>query len=112
MAKRENKAWYFWCNSDERKWYVLAFVNGRGSCSLRRWEAKSGESLPKQVVKGSDWQDEFAEYLYGTSFRVHLRRKPNLEKNCKSRLPPEILSEIKEQVTELHISLSLILLDC
>jgi len=110
--KRENKTWYYWQNPNDKKWYILAFVNGQGSCSLRRWEAKTGDSLPKQVIKGGDWQDKFAEYLYGTSFRIHLSHQPNLEKDCKSRLPHEVLLEIKEQITQLHISLSLILLDC
>jgi len=117
MTKRENKAWYYWWNPNDKKWYILAFVNGQGkgkrSCSLRRWEAKSGDFVNKQVIKGGHWQDKFGDYLHGTSFYLHLRRtRPNLKKDCIRTLPQDVLSEIREQVTELHISLSLILLDC
>jgi len=111
MTKRENKAWYYWWNPDDKKWYILAFVNGQGSCSLRRWEAKTGAFLDKHYDSG-DWQDKFADYLHGSSFRLRLRKRPNLEKDCKPILPPDVLSEIRQQVTELHISLSLTLLDC
>jgi hypothetical protein len=115
MTKRENKAWYYWWNPGDKKWYILAFVNGQGkgkrSCSLRGWEAKSGDVWNNPVIKAGHWQDEFAEYLHGTSFYLHLRSRPNLKKDCMGRLPEHVLSEIREQVTKLCISLSLTLLD-
>jgi hypothetical protein len=116
MTKTENRAWYYWWNPNDEKWYILAFVNGqgkgKGSCSLRRWEAKSGDFLDKEVIKDGHWQDKFAGYLHGTSFHVHLRRsRINLKKDCIGRLPQDVLSEIREEVTQLHISLSLTLLD-
>ena len=111
MIKRESKAWYYWRNPDDKKWYILAFVNAQRSCSLRRWEAKKGDFLDKQY-QGDDWQDVFIEYLHATSFRLHLSHQPNLEKDCKPTLPIWVLSEIRDQVTRLNISLSLTLLGC
>jgi len=115
MTKTENRAWYYWWNPNDEKWYILAFVNGqgkgKGSCSLRRWEAKSGDFVNKEVIKGGQWQHKFGDYLHGTSFFLHLRSRHNL-KDCIGTLPQDILSEIREQITKLHISLSLILLDC
>lgn len=111
MAKK-NKAWYYWWNPNDNKWYILAFVNAQGSCSLRKWEAKSGAFLGKESQKDGDWQDKFAEYVHGTSLALSLRRRPNLKKDCKPKLPVWVLSEIRDEVTKLIISLSLILLDC
>ena len=110
MNKRENKSWYYWWNPDDKKWYILAFVNAQGSCSLRKWEAKSGSFLEKKYKSGN-WQNEFAEYVQGTSLVLSLRSRVNLEKDCQIKLPNNVLSEIREQITKLCISLSLNLLE-
>jgi len=89
------KAWYYWEDEDNRG-YVLAFVNGKGSCSLRRFDAESGEKLERLYRKGN-FQVQFAEYIKAT-YRLHLSHQPNLERDCKRRLPMWVLSELRPQI--------------
>lgn len=89
------KSWYFWRGKNGRG-YFLAFVNARGSCSMRRFARDSGAFLGREYKSG-DYQESFSEYLKSGS-PLHVSRQPNLERHCKERLPDSVLSELRGQV--------------
>jgi hypothetical protein len=88
------KGWYYWEGKNGRG-YFLAFVNAKGSCSMRRFEADGGAFLGKEYKSG-DFQDTFADYLK-SAVPLYVSRQPNLERDCKNRLPSFILSELRQQ---------------
>ena len=103
MNNNKKKAWYYWRNKKDNKWYILALVNGKGACSLRQWNAQTG--LFKEVLyEKGDFQDKFAEYLKPPSIHLELSRQPNLIKECGKKLPEWVLKEIKNQVSHLDVS--------
>jgi hypothetical protein len=113
MNERQNKCWRYSRNPDDKNdknWYILAFVNGKGSCSLTRFEAANGKHLG-MVCKKGNFQDNFPDYLNPTSFPLRLRQQPNLVKARKEGLPIHALFEIKKQVIELATSSLLGILD-
>jgi hypothetical protein len=92
---KTEKSWHFWRGSDKRG-YFLAFVNAKGSCSMRRFESDQGTFLGREYKSG-DYQSQFSEYLKSGS-PLHLSRQPNLERDCKLRLPNFVLSQLQSQV--------------
>lgn len=115
MSKKENKCWRYSRNPDDKNdkdWYIFAFVNAVGACSLTRFKAYDGKCMDKSPNKTGDFQDNFPEYLNPTSFPLRLSQQPNLVKARKEGLPDWALSEIKKQVIELTTSSLLALLDC
>ncbi len=88
------KGWYFW-EGRNGCGYFLAFVNAKGSCSMRRFEADGGTFLGKEYKSG-DFQDSFSDYLK-SAVPLYVSRQPNLERDCKNRLPSFILSELRQQ---------------
>jgi len=91
------KGWHFWKANNVRE-YFLAFVNAKGSCSIRVFEAKDGV-FQKKEYKSGDFQDAFSEYVK-PSAALFVTRQPNLERDCRNRLPSAILAELKQQVQE------------
>jgi hypothetical protein len=105
MNERRDKCWTYSRNPDDKNdqnWYILAFVNGKGACSLRRFEAVSGKHLETLYEKGN-FQDKFAAWLNPISFPLRIDGI-NLEKACKEGLPAWAVSEIKKQINGLIIS--------
>jgi hypothetical protein len=90
VPSKVEKEWHYWEGKHGRG-YFLAFVNARGSCSMRRFDAEDGASFGKEYKSG-DYQNGFADYLK-CSVPLHVGRQPNLERDCKSRLPLSTLSE-------------------
>lgn len=89
------KAWFFKRGPDHRA-LILAFVNQKGSCSVRSFDADSGTFLGKEYAPGN-YQDRYRELLTSaTSLQVEYQ--PNLELHCKTRLPEDILSSLKLQI--------------
>ena len=114
MSERQNKCWRYSKNpndKNDKKWYVLAFVNGKGACSLTRFEAADGKHLETLYEKGA-FQDNFAEWLNPVSFLLRFSHPINLVKARKEGLSAWALSEIKKQVIELTTSSLLALLGC
>lgn len=65
MSHKESKCWRYSRNPGDKNdedWYIFAFVNRTGSCSMRRFEAVNGKHLKTVPAKG-DFQDNFPEYL-------------------------------------------------
>jgi hypothetical protein len=92
---KTEKGWYYWKGKNGRG-YFLAFVNAKGSCSMRRFEADGGAFLGREYKSG-DYQEKFGEYLLAAT-DLYVSRQPNLERECKVRLPELVLSELQRQV--------------
>jgi hypothetical protein len=111
MNSKKKKAWYYWRNPNDKKWYILAFVNAKKRCRLRCYEPINGNRDKDAPIRDGDFQEAFSEYFDSTHFLINLSRQPNLEKEAKISLPPWVLLEVRKQVKEMLISL-LISLDC
>jgi len=94
-TSKTEKGWFYWKGKNDRG-YFLAFVNAKGSCSMRRFGADDGAFLGREYKPG-DYQANFSEYLK-SAVAVYLTRQPSLERECKTRLPPWALSELRQQV--------------
>jgi endonuclease NucS-like protein len=92
---KTEKGWFYW-KSHTGGDHFLALVNAKGSCSMRRFEAEGGRFLGREYKSG-DYQVSFSEYLK-TALALHITRQPNLERDCKDRLPTSVLSELQQQV--------------
>ena len=89
------KGWFYWRGKNERG-YFLAFVNAKGSCSLRRFELETGAFLGLEYKSG-DYQENFTEYLK-SALALVVSPQPNLERDCKVRLPAFVLAELRQQL--------------
>ena len=74
--------------------YVLAFVNAKGNCSVRTFDA-DGFFLTREYGSG-DYQIAFRD-RYTQAKLLTLTHQPNLERHCRVRLPDWVLSEIHQQ---------------
>jgi len=63
---------------------------------MRRFEADTGAFLGREYKSG-DYQASFLEYLK-SAVAFYVSRQPNLERDCKTRLPAFVLSELRQQV--------------
>jgi hypothetical protein len=93
---RKKKGWFF-SRSGNRP-AVLAFVNAKGSCSVRSYDVQTGIFLGKTYRHG-DYQDSFSDLVRGAT-EVTINSQPNLERDCKERLPDRVLSYLKNQISE------------
>jgi hypothetical protein len=93
----QKKGWYYVKDTDGRS-YFLAMVNMKGSCSMRTFDPKTGKFLGKRYQSGN-FQDGFAAYLKDARELV-INKQPNLERDCREKLPSEILCELKNQTPE------------
>lgn len=93
--RKVEKAWF---HSEKfiGKPVFLAFVNQKGNCSMRVFDAADGAFLEKRYGPG-DYQEAFREY-WSQGTPVSLSQQPNLEKVCKPRLPSIVLAELQRQV--------------
>jgi hypothetical protein len=115
MSKKENKCWRYSRNPDDKNdkdWYIFAFVNAMGACSLTRFKASDGKYMDMLPNKRGDFQDNFPEYLNPTSFHLCLSHQPNIVEARKDGLPVWAMSEIRKQIIELATSSLLSLLGC
>jgi hypothetical protein len=93
-VNRTEKAWYFSPNGLEKPAF-LAFVNAKGNCSMRVFDAEDGSFLGRRYA-GGDFREAFQEYIQG-AVSVTATRQPSLEKECKQQLPSAVLAELKRQ---------------
>ena len=91
----DKKGWYHRSGAPESEYFV-AFVNAKGSCSMRTWDAGSGIFLGKEYRAG-DWQEQFSDFVEGST-RLTVQAQPNLERDCDPRLPDRILNELQSQL--------------
>jgi hypothetical protein len=96
-AFTRNKGWYYLKHSDGRG-YFLAFVNAKGNSSMRTFDANSGRFIRKQYAnpRGS-YLTAFGEIIKNAQ-ELTIREQPNLEVECRERLPEPLLSNLKSQI--------------
>ncbi|MFC1783585.1 endonuclease NucS domain-containing protein [Planctomycetota bacterium] len=95
------KAWYYWRDPLDRE-YVLAFVNGKGSCSQRFWDAESFAFIKQHKPNPTgDFQEQFKDFI-NPIWRLELSKHPNLEKTCKVRLPEWVINELRPQIEDIQ----------
>ena len=90
-----SKGWAYWHDTSGR--YYLAFVNQNGSCSMRRFNAETGDFLGRPDYQRGDFQDAFRTY-WESATHLHITRQPNLQRDCKVRLPDDILAELRSSL--------------
>lgn len=91
---RRNKAWFY--RKDKEGEHIIAFVNAKGSCSLRTFNVTNGGFGGKHYRSG-DYQDNFAELIEG-AIELTIRNQPNLERDCSNCLPSHVLEELMAQI--------------
>ncbi len=101
-GNKVERAWYYW-EDPHCKGYFLAFVNAKGSCSMRKFAADSGTFLGKSPNAPGDFREVFRDYIVSGT-EVFVSHQPNLEKDCKERLPSPVLAELKRQIPKLDTS--------
>lgn len=96
---RKKKGWFF-SRSGNRP-AILAFVNAKGSCSVRSYDVQTGIFLGKTYRPG-DYQDSFSDLVRGAA-ELTIDSHPNLERECKERLPDRVLSYLKNQIRDFDV---------
>ena len=89
------KAWYHLSDADGRR-YFMAYVNAKGSCSMRTFDADTGAFLSRKYRPGN-YQTQFADFTRNAT-ELTVSSQPNLERDCKERLPEALLAYLKRQV--------------
>jgi len=97
LGAPERKVWIHWPSPVGQK-YFLAFVNQFGSCSLRKFDAGTGLFLGMQRG-GGDFQLAFKPYFHEGN-RLNLSRQPNLQVQCRPKLPDWVLAELQRQIKD------------
>jgi hypothetical protein len=75
---------------------IAATVNSRGSCSVRTFLLPEGTAVDKKYGTG-DYQQQFRTLLEGGRL-MNPDRQPNLERECRERLPEDLLASFREQL--------------
>jgi hypothetical protein len=96
---RKKKGWFF-SRSGNRAAF-LAFVNAKGSCSVRSYDVQTGIFLGRNYRPG-DYQDSFSDLVRG-AVELTIESQPNLERECKERLPDRVWSYLKNQIREIEL---------
>jgi hypothetical protein len=88
------RQWYY--TEDGEHSYFLAMVNAKGNSSMRTFDAGDGRFLGKRYKQGR-YQDGFKDHIQN-SRGLHLSRRPSLERECRERLPEDVLTELQSQI--------------
>ncbi len=89
------KGWYVARGDDGRR-YFIAFVNAKGSCSMRTFDANTGAFMGRKYAAGN-YQQQFADVIENAT-ELTVNQQPNLERDCKVRLPESVLAHLQKQV--------------
>lgn len=95
MFLGRNKAWFYGKDKNGRS-LILAFVNAKGSCSVRPFDSETSMALGKRYSSGS-YQEHFADLIEGAT-ELTVDSQPNLERDCKQRLPERLFAHLREQI--------------
>lgn len=90
MSERRDKCWRYSRNPEDKndnKWFVLAFVNGKGRCSLTHFEAVNGKPTGKVLKGKGNYQDNFDKWLHPVSFPLYFSPNIDIVKARKEGLP-------------------------
>ena len=88
----QKKGWHF---KDDK---FLAFVNAKGSCSLRSFNAEDGAFLNK-IYRSGNYQEQFKGVIEDAIWLQNIEQ-PNLERDCAERLPARTLAQLKERLSK------------
>ena len=94
--KRIERAWYYLPQGNGPGQF-LALANAKGSCSMRRFNVKDGTAIPKGGNRPGDYRDKFSAEIEGATL-LTVVKQPNLERDCKERLPMPTLRELQKQI--------------
>ncbi len=86
------KGWFVITENSHQ--YILAAVNAKGSCSLRTFDGGTGVFLGKQYKSGN-FREQFPQLRNARELSV--LHQPNLERDCRERLPQGLLKYLQEQ---------------
>jgi hypothetical protein len=92
-----SKAWFHRVDETGRGLF-MAFINAKGSCSMRIFDAEKGIFISRHYKAGS-YQDQFAEQIKNAT-ELTVSSQPNLERDCKERLPVQILAYLRKQISK------------
>lgn len=90
-----NKAWFYGKDKNGRS-LILAFVNAKGSCSVRPFDSETSMALGKRYASGP-YQERFADLIEG-AIELTVEFQPNLERDCKQRLPEELFADLRDKI--------------
>ena len=93
-----NKGWFYGKDKNGRG-LILAFVNAKGSCSVRPFDGETSIALGKRYGSGP-YQEHFADLIEGAT-ELTVDSQPNLERDCKQRLPERTFAHLLKQVEEI-----------
>jgi hypothetical protein len=91
------KAWFHRVDETGRGLF-MAFINAKGSCSMRTFDAEKGIFISRRYRAGN-YQDQFAELIKNAT-ELTVSSQPNLERDCKERLPAQILAYLRKQISK------------
>jgi hypothetical protein len=86
------KAWFMLAENGIP--YIVAAVNAKGSCSIRTFDGFTGAFLGNQYRSG-DFAQSFPPLRKGRE--LTLPYQPNLERDCRERLPEALFKHLQEQ---------------
>ena len=89
------KSWYFVADTNGHH-YFIAFVNAKGSCSMRTFDADTGRFITRKYRAGN-YQQQFVDVIRNAN-ELTVDPQPNLERDCKVRLPESVFLQLKNQV--------------
>jgi hypothetical protein len=92
-----NKAWFYGKDKSGRG-LILAFVNAKGSCSVRPFDGETSIALGRRYGSGP-YQEHFADLIEGAT-ELTVDSQPNLERDCKQRLPERLFAHLKKQIEQ------------
>jgi hypothetical protein len=93
-----NKAWFYGRDKNGRG-LILAFVNAKGSCSVRPFDGETSIALGKRYGSGP-YQEHFADLIEGAT-ELTVDSQPNLERDCKQRLPERLFAHLRKQIEKI-----------
>jgi hypothetical protein len=86
------KGWFVITENNHQ--YILAAVNAKGSCSLRIFDGDTGVFRGKQYKSGN-FREQFPQLR--NARQITVAYQPNLERDCRERIPEELLKHLREQ---------------
>jgi uncharacterized protein len=89
-----DRAWRYVADAGSAGKFV-AFVNGKTTCTMRSFDAATGQALEKIVKKKLTFREAFASEV-SVGMPMHIEQ-PDLEHDCSVALPPEVLEELQLQ---------------
>jgi predicted nucleic acid-binding Zn-ribbon protein len=92
--KANERAWFYLPAGGESGKFAY-FANSKGGCTMRTFDAVSGQSLDKVAKKKTTFREAFAEYL--TDALILHPEHLNIQQDFDDQLPADMLEEFQLQ---------------